>query len=265
MPFVEVETGVRYFYEDRGEGKPIVFVHGWGMSGEVWEGQAVAFSDEYRVITLDCRGCGKSDKPKSGYEISALSNDLRNFLKALNLDDVTLVGWSAGGSIVMDYITRFGDYVTKVVSVGGAVPRYTNTIDFELGAPAEAVEATISALKTNRYPLLRGICDACYHSKDTDASVKEWNFRIFTQHSWFVDQTMEDLGKIDLRDKLPHINIPVALFHGRHDQVVPYTLSEYSAQQIPGAKLVTFENSSHTPFYEESQRFNEELLSFINE
>ena len=59
MPFVEVETGVRYFYEDRGEGKPIVFVHGWGMSGEVWEGQAVAFSDEYRVITLDCRGCGK--------------------------------------------------------------------------------------------------------------------------------------------------------------------------------------------------------------
>ena len=112
----------------------------------------------------------------------------------------------------MDYITRFGDYVTKIVSVGGAVPRYTNTIDLSLGAPAEAVEATISALKTNRYPLLRGICDACYHSKDTDASVKEWNFRIFTQHSWFVDQTMEDLGKIDLRDKLPHITIPVALF-----------------------------------------------------
>ena len=263
MPFVEVEKGVNYYYEDRGEGQPIVFVHGWGMSGMVWERQAVDLSDRYRIITLDCRGCGKSDKPGHGYTIAELSKDLYHFLNALQLKDVVLVGWSAGGSIVIDYVTRYGDRVVKAVSVGGAVPRYTATDGFDIGAPQQAFQETMTAMKTNRATLLRGICDACFHH-DIGTPTKEWLFSIFMEQSWFAERTMEDLGKIDLRDKLPNINIPVAFFHGLHDQVVPYALSEYSAKQVPGAKLVTFEESSHTPFMEETQKFNDELEAFIS-
>lgn len=91
MSFVEVEDGVNYFYEDRGTGKTIVFVHGWGASSMVWERQAVDFSDDYRVITVDLRGCGKSDKPAHGYALKDLSKDLYHFINALELKDVTLV------------------------------------------------------------------------------------------------------------------------------------------------------------------------------
>lgn len=74
---------------------------------------------------------------------------------------------------------------------------------------------------------------------------------------------MADLRNLDLRDKLHDIKIPVAFFHGIHDESVPYALAEYSSKEVPGAILVTFENSAHVPFIEEIEKFNQELSSFI--
>jgi non-heme chloroperoxidase len=263
MPYVEVEKGVQYYYEDVGQGEPIVFVHGWGMNRKVWERQMVDFSNKFRVITIDCRGCGNSDKPAHGYEISKIADDVHQVIQKLDLKEVTLVGWSAGGSIVVDYVIRYGGAnVVKAVSVGGAAPRYTSTDGFELGAPQEAVNGTLAAMRANRPALLRAISDGCFH-QDVGQPMKDWFFNIFMEQSWFTEKTMEDLGKIDLRDKLSDISIPVAFFHGLHDGVVPFALSEYCAKEVPGAKLVVFENSSHAPFIEEIDRFNEELISFI--
>lgn len=263
MPYVEVEKGVRYYYEDRGQGAPIVFVHGWGMNRMVWERQAVDLSENFRVITIDCRGCGHSDKPAHGYEISKLADDVHQVIKELNLQEVTLVGWSAGGSVVIDYVTRYrGGEVIKAVSVGGAVPRYTSTEGFDLGFPQEAVQQTLATMRANRPALLRAIADGCFH-QNVGQPMKDWFFNIFLEQSWFTEKTMEDLGKIDLRGKLAEIQVPVAFFHGQHDGVVPLSLSEYSAKVVPDAKLVVFENSSHAPFIEEIDRFHEELISFI--
>ncbi|MBB6446604.1 alpha/beta fold hydrolase [Bacillus benzoevorans] len=263
MPYVNIENGIQYYYEDRGEGTPIVFVHGWGMNRMVWERQAIDLCDKYRVITVDCRGCGNSSKPAHGYKISELADDLHQFMQELNLENAVLVGWSAGGSIVMDYVTRYGGrFVKKAVSVGGAVPRYTSAKGFELGFPQEAVEQTLAAMRVNRPALIRNIADGCFH-QDVGQPMKDWFFNNFMEQSWFTEKTMEDLGKIDLRNRLRDITIPVAFFHGLHDGVVPLQLSEYSAREIAGAKLVVFENSSHAPFIEEIDRFNEELVSFI--
>jgi non-heme chloroperoxidase len=263
MPYVEVEKGVQYYYEDVGQGKPIVFVHGWGANRKVWERQVVDFSDKFRVITIDCRGCGNSDKPAHGYEISQLADDLNQVIQSLDLKDATLVGWSAGGSVVVDYVSRYGGKaVTKVVSVGGAVPRYTSTEGFDLGAPLENVKATLAAMRANRPAVARAIADGCFH-QDVGQPMKDWLFNNFMEQSWLTEKTMADLGVIDLREQLKEISIPVAFFHGLQDGVVPFALSEYSAKEVTGAKLVAFENSSHAPFIEELERFNEELASFI--
>ena len=67
MPFAEVADGVRIAYQDRGAGRPIVFVHGWGGSGDVWDYQVLDLADRFRVITVDLRGHGDSDKPWGDY------------------------------------------------------------------------------------------------------------------------------------------------------------------------------------------------------
>lgn len=263
MPYVEVEKGVQYYYEEVGQGKPIVLIHGWGANRKVWERQIVDFSDKYRVITIDCRGCGNSDRPAHGYEISQLADDIHQVIQHLNLKDATLVGWSAGGTVVVDYVSRYhGDAVTKAVSVGGAVPRYTSTDDFPLGGPLEAVQGTLAAMKANRPAIVRGIADGCFHA-DVGQATKDWFFNVFLEQSFFTEKTMEDLAVVDLRAQLKDIRVPVAFFHGTHDGVVPYELSDYAAKEVPNATLVSFENSSHAPFVEEIEKFNNELLSFI--
>jgi non-heme chloroperoxidase len=263
MPYVEVERGIQYYYEDIGQGQPIVFVHGWGMSRKVWERQVVDLSDKFRVITIDWRGCGKSDKPAHGYEISNLADDINQVIQNLQLKNAALVGWSAGGAIVMEYVTRYGgDAVIKAVSVGGPVPRYTTTEGFELGVPQDVIKETLIALRANRPAVLRSLAEGTFH-QDVGKPMEDWLFNILMEQSWFTERTMEDLGKIDLRSKLNDVSIPVAFFHGLHDGSVPLSLSEYSAKNVPGSKLVVFEHSAHAPFIEEFERFNEELTTFI--
>jgi len=99
MPYIEVEPGVRMAYEDRGTGSPIVFVHGWGGSGEAWDYQVLDLAPSYRCITVDLRGHGASDKPWGTYDYDLFVRDLDALLVGLDLTDVTLVGWSMGGHI----------------------------------------------------------------------------------------------------------------------------------------------------------------------
>lgn len=107
MPYQDID-GIRFHYEDhgprQGRPKPVIFVHGFSVSGEVFEPQAVALSGDYRVISLDERGCGQSDRPMDGYEIAKQSEDLRAFIQELNLQHPVLVGHSIGAAIVMEYL-----------------------------------------------------------------------------------------------------------------------------------------------------------------
>ena len=97
MHRVEVEPGVRLSFEDIGAGRPVVLVHGWTMSHRVWNGTAARLAAGRRVVLPDLRGHGDSDKPAAGLGPERHAADLAALLEALDLRDVTLVGWSFGG------------------------------------------------------------------------------------------------------------------------------------------------------------------------
>ena len=95
---------VELYYEDWGHGQPIVLIHGWPLSHEMWEYQISDLVDAgFRVIAYDRRGFGKSSKPYDGYDYDTLSDDLKALLDDLDLQDVTLVGFSMGGGEVVRY------------------------------------------------------------------------------------------------------------------------------------------------------------------
>lgn len=124
----ENQAPIEIYYEDHGTGKPVVLIHGWPLSGRSWEYQVPALVEAgYRVITYDRRGFGKSSQPWEGYEYDTFTSDLHQLLEQLELQNVTLVGFSMGGGEVARYISTYGtDRIEKVVLLEQFLHIYTN-------------------------------------------------------------------------------------------------------------------------------------------
>src|SRR5687767_7579104 len=108
MGHIEVADGMRLFVEDRGRGKPVVFLHAWGLSHRFFEQQVAGLVGKNRVIAFDQRGHGASDKGDGDYDMNAFSQDLHRLLTKLDLKDVTLVGWSMGVTVALTYLQNYG-------------------------------------------------------------------------------------------------------------------------------------------------------------
>lgn len=95
-------NGTSLYYETHGAGRPLVFLHGWGTSGRVWDAQAADLSRDHHVITVDWRGCGRSERAATGYTIADVTHDTLGFLDALELKAPVLIGSSIAGAFVLE-------------------------------------------------------------------------------------------------------------------------------------------------------------------
>src|SRR5436853_5962960 len=116
----ENSTSIDLYYEDHGSGAPVVLIHGWPLSGASWEKQTAALlAAGHRVVTYDRRGFGRSSKPAVGYNYDTFAADLDAVLSALNLADVSLVGFSMGTGEVTRYIGKHGTKRVRKAVLGG--------------------------------------------------------------------------------------------------------------------------------------------------
>src|SRR5512139_3132742 len=113
-------NGIDLYYEQYGKGEPIVFSHGWLDNGSVWKPQADALARDHTVVLYDLRGHGKSEKPQDDYSIQTMANDLGALVKSLNLNKVTLVGFSMGGAVSLVYALANPEKVSRLALIGSA-------------------------------------------------------------------------------------------------------------------------------------------------
>ena len=265
MSYFEVEPGIRIHYEDRGSGKPIVFVHGWAGSGDCWDLQVLDFAEKgYRCITVDLRGHGDSDKPWGTYNYDMFCKDLQTLMNGLRLEDVTLVGWSMGGHIGLKYVATIGKPVTRL-AITGSGPRFWQAEDAPYGAKAEDIKPLIDAVRIGRTETIAGLYGNNFYRADLEAT-QQW----FIQTGWKVPafiglSSFEALVEEDLRGILKDIKIPVAAFTGRHDQIWAPQWSELTVKCVPNGSIHYFENSGHVAFIEDRVEWNRELEKFILE
>ncbi len=146
-------------YEDTGgTGRPVVLIHGWPLSGKSWKDQVQPLSGAgYRVINYDRRGFGESDKPATGYDYDTLADDLAALLAALDLRDVTLVGFSMGGGEVARYVAKHGQDRLRSVVFASAVPPYMLKTGDNPDGPLSKTEAGVylSQLQVAQRDLVR--------------------------------------------------------------------------------------------------------------
>lgn len=125
QPVRKKEKNLQLYYEDYGEGQPVILIHGWPLSGQMWEYQVEEIVNAgYRCITYDRRGFGKSDRSWSGYDYDTLAKDLNDLITKLGLTDAIIVGFSMGGGEVARYIGNYGTSKLAKAALVSAVPPF---------------------------------------------------------------------------------------------------------------------------------------------
>ncbi len=265
--YITVAENVRLHVTDLGEGKPVVLIHGWPLSDAMYEYQYQFLVDKgYRVIGITLRGFGKSDKPYGVYNYDVYAADIKAVLDKLGVEDATLGGFSMGGAIAIHYVAKYNSArVSKLALFGAAAPVWTKRSDYEYGFTQESVDELIALSKIDRPQLLENF-GKIFGASETalPAGIANWLGGINIEASpYATTQSLIALRDTDLRGELPKISIPTAIFHGAKDLICEYALAEQMQQGIKNSYIVKFENSGHGLFYEELEKFNTELLAFL--
>jgi non-heme chloroperoxidase len=263
MSFLTTADGVRLRYTDRGTGdRTIVLVHGWKLSHRPFDHAIMRLARTHRVVAFDLRGMGESDKPNGSYDFDELAGDLAFVLRALELRDVTLVGWSMGCSVALTHMQHGGDRVARLVLINGPI-RLARTEDdsFPWSMTEDVLEGYFSDMEQHWPSRERAFITDSLYEPGTD--LVNTIFAITQQAP--LDGLMKvvrNQAKLDFRALLPQIQVPVLALYGRHDPYYPVELGEWIAQQCPRGESVVFEHSAHYPFIEEKERFAQVIAEF---
>jgi len=267
--YIKVEHNVKIYVEDLNPdgNKTILFLHGWPGSHKLFEYQFNEISKMgYRCIGIDTRGFGDSDKPYSGYDYNTLSDDVRYVIDTLKLCDITLVGHSTGGAIAIRYMARHKGYgVSKLALFAAAAPSLIKRPNFPYGLEEQTVLQIIQGTYTDRPKMLQDFGDIFFYQHITEA-FSDWFFQLGLQAAGWATAAIANtwINEV-LFSELRVINVPTIIIHGIHDKVVPFELGKVQEQNIRNSKLIPFKYSGHGSFYDQREKFNEELVKFIEE
>ena len=254
-----------------GPGRPVVLIHGWPLSGESWSEQVPALQQAgYRVVTYDRRGFGRSDKPMTGYSYDTLTDDLHTLIEALDLRDVTLVGFSMGGGEVARYFTRFGAERLHSVVFASAVPPYLlQTDDNPEGPLTKAAAAAMSADLTKDEDsfydgFMTGFFSAGGVLKVSEQQRQEALAMCKQADKKAALACMAAWGSTDFRDDLTKVSVPALVLHGDSDAAVPFEGSGARTHAaISGSELHVIAGAPHGCNVSHPDEFNTALLQFL--
>jgi non-heme chloroperoxidase len=261
MSFLETSDGVRLRYTDRGEGpRPIVLVHGWKGSHRLWDQAVARLAARHRVVAFDLRGMGESDKPRASYSFDELAADLGCVLRALDLDDVTLVGWSMGCTVSLHYLDTGGERVGRLVLMNGPL-RLTRAFGFPHAMTAAELHGHIDRLRDG-WPAGERAFQAATVLEPTPALV-DWLYSIALQTPLEIALAVVRLqAGLDMRDAVSRLSVPVLAVYSRHDPYYPASLADDIAARAADGRSVIFERSAHCIPLEEPERFCDVVSSF---
>jgi pimeloyl-ACP methyl ester carboxylesterase len=264
--YIEVEPNVKLHISDGGEGRPIVLIHGWPLSDEMYEYQYNdLITNNYRVIGITLRGFGKSDKPYGNYNYDVHALDIKRVLDILEINDAVLVGFSMGGAIAVRYVSVYnGEHVSKLVLAGAAVPLWTQRKDFPYNLNQSSVDDLIILNYLDRPKLLSDFAKI-FSSTPTslNSGIGKWLNGIgLSASSYATAHCLVALRDTDLREDMAKVKMPTLILHGKKDKICSFALANQMKAGIANSQLGAFEESGHSLFLEETKKFNDELIKF---
>lgn len=263
MAYCEVESDVRLYYEDFGAGRPFLFIHGGGMSHEMWEQQVYNLTDDFRVISADLRGHGDSDKPAHGHTFERLTQDMEVLVTRLGISDINVVCHGIGGYVGILLALKRPELVARLVLVSSGA-RFVGGDSERGGFSTELWESYTRGMARSKAEATATLVEGTFFHVDPGPAVRQAVINVMMQWSIYAMKMLgRDLEKIDLESKLGMLRVPTLVLHGVHDRKQRFSGAAHLCSKIPGARMTPFENSAHNPQLEEAEKFNRELRNFV--
>jgi pimeloyl-ACP methyl ester carboxylesterase len=262
---IETGDGAELFLRQWGSGRPVVFVHGWAVSCDLWQYQMAALSAGARCIAFDKRGHGRSSDPGRGYDYDMLADDLAAVMDGLDLEDAVLVGHSMGPAEIVRYLSRHGAArVSRLVFISSALPFMLKTPDNPDGIDGAVFEGRRQQWSKD-LPRFLGENARAFVTPATSAETVAWVAGMGTQAAL---KALFDLNhaitETDHRASVARIELPTLLIHGAEDQSAPLELtSRKLATMIPGSELKIYDGAPHGLPVTHQSRLNADLENWI--
>ncbi|TWG87010.1 non-heme chloroperoxidase [Cupriavidus gilardii J11] len=272
MGMITSRDGTQIFYKDWGRGEPIVFHHGWPLSGDDWDAQMLYFLGKgYRVIAHDRRGHGRSSQVASGHDMDHYAADVAAMAEHLDLRDAIHIGHSTGGGEATRYVARHGaGRVAKLVLIGAVPPLMVKTADNPGGLPVEVFDGFRQLLAANRAQFYLDVASGPFYGYNRDGAtasqgvIRNWWRQGMMGGANAHYEGIKAFSETDFTDDLQSIDVPTLVMHGDDDQIVPIDDSaRLSVKLLKNGTLKVYDGFPHGMCTTHADVINEDLLAFI--
>jgi non-heme chloroperoxidase len=271
MNHVTTTDNTKLYYKDWGSGKPVILLHGWPLSADSWDDQAMAIAAAgYRAIAYDRRGFGRSSQPWSGYDYDTLADDLAAVIEQTGAKDAVLVGFSMGGGEVARYMSRHaGKSVSKAALVASVVPYMLKTDDNPDGTDQSVFDEMTEGMKDDRAKFFHGFFKDFFGvsvlSKSVSEQTLQWAWNLAMQAS--LKATLEcakSFATTDFRPDLPAFKVPTLIIHGTDDKTVSIDgAGRAAARGISNSTLIEYDDAPHGLQVTHKDQLSRDLIDFI--
>ncbi len=274
MPYAKAKDGTKLYYKDWGEGRPVVLLHGWPLTGDTFDQAGIALAEKgFRAIIPDRRGFGRSDKPWGGNDYDHYTKDVAAILDDAKIDGkVAMVGFSMGGGEVARFQTRYPGRTSAAVLISSVVPYMLKTNDNPNGVPQEVFDGMTKAMKDDHKAFFTGFFKDFYGvgfmEKPVSKEVLDDSWRQMSMASIHnILKAAEAFATTDFRPDLASFgDVPTLVIHGDKDQTVPINASAHEvARAIPNARLIEYKGSAHGLLESDKHRLIGDLVGFLIE
>lgn len=276
MPTITTHDGVQIFYKDWGPktAQPIVFHHGWPLSGDDWDAQMLYFLGKgYRVIAHDRRGHGRSSQVSDGHDMDHYAADAAAVAAHLDLRNAVHIGHSTGGGEAARFVARHGKgHVAKLVLIGAVPPIMVKTPINPGGLPIEVFDGLRQALAVNRSQFYLEFASGPFYgynrpdAKPSQAVIWNWWRQAMMGGAKAQHDGIKAFSETDFTEDLDLIDVPTLVMHGTDDQIVPIANSALlSAKLLRNGTLKIYERLPHGMCTTHADVVNADILTFITD
>lgn len=272
MHMIETRDGTHLYAKVWGEGRPVVLIHGWPLSGDSWDSISHALAEAgFKAIAYDRRGFGRSSQPSGGYDYDTFADDLAAVMEHhCDGQDAALVGFSMGGGEVARYLSRHGGKgVSQVALISAVVPYMLQTENNPDGVPQAAFDEMTDGMLADRAHFFTGFFKDFFGVGWLDKPVSNEVLML----SWMSAMqaglrptlaAAKAFATTDFRPDLASFTMPTLIVHGTADKTVPIDATAREvARRVPHAQLVEYPGEAHGLFATQTERLTQDLLAFL--